>query len=103
MGNVKESLIPYLKKQFKMAKLSFDLYGAVSPTNEEDDGDVGKEKKNDDDDVKGGGERKKKEAHQQQQQQRNVSQVELESSAAPVGTTHKWKYEERAGRQWDYF
>jgi len=32
MGNIKESLIPYFKKEMKLAKLSFDLYGAVSPT-----------------------------------------------------------------------
>ena len=46
VGNVKESLIPYAKKQYNMAKLSFDLYGAVSPTSEaaeEKTGDLGME------------------------------------------------------------
>ena len=46
VGNIKESLVPYAKKQLKvdrskgqtncrllqMAKMSFDLYGALSPT-----------------------------------------------------------------------
>ena len=32
MGNIKESLIPYVKKNIKMAQLSYDRYGALSPT-----------------------------------------------------------------------
>ena len=32
MGNIKESIIPYAKKHFKLAQLSFDKYGALSPT-----------------------------------------------------------------------
>eukprot|EP00092_Neocalanus_flemingeri_P018086 GFUD01019574.1.p1 GENE.GFUD01019574.1~~GFUD01019574.1.p1 ORF type:complete len:732 (-),score=148.33 GFUD01019574.1:22-2217(-) len=32
VGNIKESLIPYAKKQIKLAKMSFDLFGALSPT-----------------------------------------------------------------------
>ncbi|KAK7066480.1 Anoctamin-8 [Halocaridina rubra] len=35
VGNIKESCIPYLLEQFKLAKLSFDLYGALSPSEEE--------------------------------------------------------------------
>jgi len=35
VGNVKESLIPYAKKQLKLAKMSFDLFGALSPTTSE--------------------------------------------------------------------
>lgn len=78
VGNVKESLIPYLKKYFRLAKISFDLYGAVSPTSEDagnkkDDGDSGGDLETEDED-------KKKE----QQPQRGVTQVELESSAPPV-------------------
>ncbi len=33
MGNIKEALIPYVKQQLRFAKISFDLYGAISPTN----------------------------------------------------------------------
>ena len=32
VGNVKESLIPYIKQHFKLAKINFDMYGAVTPT-----------------------------------------------------------------------
>ncbi|XP_071516788.1 anoctamin-10 isoform X3 [Panulirus ornatus] len=35
VGNIKESCIPYLLEQFKLAKLSFDLYGALSPSEED--------------------------------------------------------------------
>ena len=34
VGNIKESIIPYAKKHFKLAQLSFDRYGALSPTEE---------------------------------------------------------------------
>ena len=36
MGNVKESLVPYAKKQFKLAKINYDLFGGAgtSPTEE---------------------------------------------------------------------
>merc|ERR1719282_944383 len=40
VGNVKESLIPYAKKQLKLAKMSFDLFGALSPTTSEPDTSV---------------------------------------------------------------
>ena len=32
VGNIKESVIPYIKKHFKMAKLSYDIHGPVSPS-----------------------------------------------------------------------
>uniref|UniRef100_A0A8D8YM26 Anoctamin n=2 Tax=Cacopsylla melanoneura TaxID=428564 RepID=A0A8D8YM26_9HEMI len=32
IGNIKESALPYLQEQFRLAKLSFDLYGALSPS-----------------------------------------------------------------------
>ena len=32
-----ESLLPYAKKQLKLAKMSFDLFGALSPTSEQPD------------------------------------------------------------------
>ncbi len=37
MGNLKEFFIPYLKKEMKLAMLSFDLYGALSPTDKKTD------------------------------------------------------------------
>ena len=32
-----ESLLPYAKKQLKLAKMSFDLFGALSPSTEQPD------------------------------------------------------------------
>ena len=62
MGNIKESLLPYFKKEMKLAKLSFDLYGAVSPTQlTSKDDDQDKTRKD-----------------------RILTQVELESSAPDV-------------------
>ena len=62
MGNIKESLLPYFKKEMKLAKLSFDLYGAVSPTQSTS--------KDDDQD--------------KTRKDRILTQVELESSAPDV-------------------
>ena len=39
IGNVKESLLPYIIEQFKLMKLSLDFHGAVTP-NEEDTKDL---------------------------------------------------------------
>ena len=62
VGNIKESLIPYIKKHFNMAKLSYDKYGPVSPGNSD--------KKDDDASIK----------QDAAPGQRSVSQVEIESS-----------------------
>ena len=62
MGNIKESLLPYFKKEMKLAKLSFDLYGAVSPTQSTS-------KDDDQDKIR---------------KDRILTQVELESSAPDV-------------------
>ena len=32
IGNIKESALPYLLEQIRLAKLSFDLFGALSPS-----------------------------------------------------------------------
>ena len=40
MGNIKESVIPYAKKHFKLAQLSFDRYGALSPTENKQSSDT---------------------------------------------------------------
>ncbi|XP_023320321.1 anoctamin-8 isoform X1 [Eurytemora carolleeae] len=36
VGNLKESILPYATKQIKLAKMSFDLFGALSPTSPEE-------------------------------------------------------------------
>ena len=77
VGNVKESLIPYIKKNLKMAQLSYNRYGALSPTgelpNDPSDKDV---QKSADDQVKS--------PTPKQSPVRNFSQVEIESSAPEV-------------------
>ena len=74
VGNVKESLIPYIKKNLKMAQLSYNRYGALSPTGEPpNDPDV---QKSADDQVKS--------PSPKQSPVRNFSQVEIESSAPEV-------------------
>ena len=74
VGNVKESLIPYIKKNLKMAQLSYNRYGALSPTGElPKDPDV---QKSADDQVKS--------PTPKQSPVRNFSQVEIESSAPEV-------------------
>merc|ERR1719232_1545059 len=86
VGNVKESLLPYAKKQLKLAKMSFDLFGALSPSNDvpnrtmsdeleaykKTDGDEEIDLDNDHD--KTGIEQRKSTG------QRQVSQVEVEGS-----------------------
>lgn len=32
IGNLKESVIPYVVEQLRLAKMSFDLFGALSPS-----------------------------------------------------------------------
>ena len=69
MGNIKESIIPYFKKEMKVAKLSFDLYGALSPTTENSQIDQ---------------EGKEEQCSSPKKTDRVLSQVELESSAPDV-------------------
>ncbi|XP_071868800.1 anoctamin 8 white walker isoform X8 [Bombus fervidus] len=80
IGNLKESAVPYLIEQLRLARLSFELFGALSPSEArpppgEEDDEVRKntEDKNERSD---GGKCK---------QPRNVSQAELESSLYRVG------------------
>ena len=75
MGNIKEAVIPYFKKEIKLAKMSFDLYGAVSPSEE-----TATNKKDDDATI----------ANNEVKKERIVTQVELESSAPPVSLLEKF-------------
>lgn len=79
IGNLKESAVPYLIEQLRLARLSFELFGALSPS--EARPPPGEERENQKEvDDKGecsdGGKSK---------QPRNVSQAELESSLYRVG------------------
>merc|ERR1719411_2363982 len=71
MGNIKETLIPLVQKEFKLAMMSFDLYGAVTPSD-----DSNKTKK--DDSI---------EDEHKPKKGRTVTQVELESSTPPYEGT----------------
>lgn len=83
IGNLKESAIPYLVEQLRLAQLSFELFGALSPSearlppgnDEEDEKSKNSDEKDDKTDT---GKTK---------QPRNVSQAELESSLYRVGHT----------------
>ena len=77
MGNIKEALIPYFQKEFKLAMMSFDLYGAVTPSDE-----TAKSKKDDDFNA---------DQMTKVKKERTVTQAELESSAPPVRNA-KYKY-----------
>ena len=95
MGNIKESLIPYAKKQFKHAKLSYDRYGALSPTEEKSSSGISAENstgdiKKTDGDVKEEGQEKEDGdslstgMETKQPSPRSFSQVECESSSPAV-------------------
>lgn len=83
IGNLKESAIPYLIEQLRLARMSFKLFGALSPTDtkeslvkESEDHQISP---NDDTD-----EKERKELRKGKQP-RNVCQAELESSLYRVG------------------
>ena len=80
LGNVKESLIPYVQKNIKMAQLSYNRYGALSPTEPGTDNTVPPiEAKADSKKVED-----RTENFQGSQSARSFSQVEIESSAPDV-------------------
>jgi hypothetical protein len=103
VGNLKESLLPYAKKQLKLAKMSFDLFGALSPTESSGNqsllGPLEQHKKTDGDldpgdgnggggDGAGGGEEGEGGGEEGGGEgARTVSQVEIEGSTPKVKTT----------------
>ncbi|XP_011334900.1 anoctamin-8 isoform X2 [Ooceraea biroi] len=83
IGNLKESAVPYLIEQLRLARLSFELFGALSPSEarpppgqESDEAQAGKDNEEKEDQRADSGKSK---------QPRNVSQAELESSLYRVG------------------
>ncbi|XP_076678994.1 anoctamin 8 white walker isoform X5 [Andrena cerasifolii] len=80
IGNLKESAVPYLIEQLRLARLSFELFGALSPSEARPPpGDEADENKKEPEDK---GERVET---GKSKQPRNVSQAELESSLYRVG------------------
>ncbi|XP_076169595.1 anoctamin 8 white walker isoform X5 [Ptiloglossa arizonensis] len=73
IGNLKESAVPYLIEQLRLARLSFELFGALSPSEARPPpGEENEDKDSDDKNERSDGGKSK--------QPRNVSQAELESS-----------------------
>ncbi|KAG7189856.1 hypothetical protein KM043_017506 [Ampulex compressa] len=76
IGNLKESAVPYLIEQLRLARLSFELFGALSPS--EARPPPGEEK--DEGSAKDAEEKDERSESGKAKQPRNVSQAELESS-----------------------
>lgn len=88
IGNLKESAVPYVIEQLRLARLSFELFGALSPS--EARPPPGQEAEEGKDNGEDNAERK--EETQQRREDcgktkppRSVSQAELESSLYRVG------------------
>ncbi|XP_017753331.1 PREDICTED: anoctamin-8 isoform X7 [Eufriesea mexicana] len=80
IGNLKESAVPYLIEQLRLARLSFELFGALSPSEarpppSEENEELRNESEDKSERSDGG----------KTKQPRNVSQAELESSLYRVG------------------
>ena len=92
VGNIKESIIPYAKKHFKLAQLSFDRYGALSPTSDKEiplnsetnvPNDSVADKKGEEKDIDSSTKTENC-VETKSPSSRSFSQVECESSAPPV-------------------
>lgn len=82
IGNLKESAVPYLIEQLRLARLSFELFGALSPS------EARPPPSQEGEEVQGGKDNEEKEDRPdsgKSKQPRNVSQAELESSLYRVG------------------
>ena len=87
VGNIKESIIPYAKKHFKLAQLSFDKYGALSPTDSKPKDEISGSNgslENEDAIEKTNGENTDNSSENHSASPRKFSQVECESSAPKV-------------------
>ncbi|CAL7935857.1 unnamed protein product [Xylocopa violacea] len=80
IGNLKESAVPYLIEQLRLARLSFELFGALSPSEARPPPGEENEESNKEPDEKG-----ERPDNSKAKQPRNVSQAELESSLYRVG------------------
>ncbi|KAL0278801.1 UNVERIFIED_CONTAM: hypothetical protein PYX00_000506 [Menopon gallinae] len=74
IGNIKESALPYVLEQIRLAKLSFDLFGALSPSKAKEPPGVKK------DDAEEEEEEERKAEHSKAPGNRNIGQAELESN-----------------------
>ncbi|XP_076248814.1 anoctamin 8 white walker isoform X2 [Calliopsis andreniformis] len=80
IGNLKESAVPYLIEQLRLARLSFELFGALSPSEARPPpGEEEEENRKEPED------KSERSESGKGKQPRNVSQAELESSLYRVG------------------
>ena len=77
IGNIKEALIPYIKQQLRFAKISFDLYGSISPNSTSPNKKLKREKSEEDDE-------NETVEEEPEVNERKLSQVEMESSRPAV-------------------
>lgn len=87
IGNLKESAVPYLVEQLRLARLSFELFGALSPSEARPlPGQEAEDVRDSSKDPKDSEEKEERpDSGGKSKQPRNVSQAELESSLYRVG------------------
>lgn len=81
IGNLKESALPYMLEHMRLAKMSFDLWGALSPTGSKAPPGGGAEVASKQEQSSNGA---KQEERGQASAKRSMSQAELESSLYKV-------------------
>ncbi|XP_017773591.1 PREDICTED: anoctamin-8 isoform X3 [Nicrophorus vespilloides] len=85
IGNLKESAIPYILEHMKLAKISFDLWGALSPTGNRLPPGEGEE---------GQAKSESEEPKDSPVDKRSMSQAELESSLYKLGRLYDGTFSE---------
>lgn len=86
IGNLKESAFPYILEQLRLAKLSFDLFGALSPSVENKDPPIAEPDSQIGPSAEVGSNNGIYEEGRPSHGNRNVSQAELESALYKVST-----------------
>ncbi|KAH8324859.1 hypothetical protein KR074_009464 [Drosophila pseudoananassae] len=89
IGNLRESALPYFVEQWKLAKLSFNMWGALSPT-QNVTRSLAEELATAEAELKAEGSGTPTKSHQphQTESKRNIGQAEIESSLYKVSVRH---------------
>ena len=86
IGNLKESAVPYFIEQLRLARLSFELFGALSPSEaKKAPGEPEIEQENQNSQKENEDKKNEKTETEKGTKPRSVSQAELESSLYRVG------------------
>lgn len=83
IGNLRESAYPYIMEQWRLATLSFQLWGAMTPTKDQAQPTAEEIKKNDP-------EPEKPAADQPPTPKRSIGQAEIESAYYKVSCEDLW-------------